>query len=68
MSLKAFHILFILVSIVLAFGFGAWELVAFFDGRQTLDLALGAGSLVAGVALIFYFRAVLKKLKNMSYL
>jgi hypothetical protein len=68
MSLKAFHLLFIVVSILLAFGFGAWELVAYRDSEATLDLVLGIASIVAGVGLVFYLRAVLKKLKDVSYL
>lgn len=68
MSLKAFHVVFITFSILLAFGFAAWELVAYGDGRRTVDLAFGIGSAVAGVALIVYGRYVLKKLKHISYL
>ena len=68
MSLKAFHLLFIVVSILLALGFGVWELVTYRDSEATLDLVLGIASLLAAVGLGFYLRAVLKKLKNVSYL
>lgn len=68
MSLKAFHIFFILLSILLCFGFGAWEIHARLDGGTLGDLALGSLSLCGGVMLIFYFRSVLKKLKHISYL
>ena len=69
MSLKAFHFVFIAASILLAFGFGAWCLThreTAGDG-QTL-LYLGIGSLVCGVALVGYGIAVVRKLKNISYL
>ena len=68
MSLKAFHIVFIIASIVLAFGFAAWSLAAYSDGRKWVDLVSGIGSGLSGVGLIFYGRYVLKKLKHISYL
>ena len=68
MSLKALHIVFIVASIVLAIGFGAWSLNEFSKGEPRINLWFGLGSLVAGVALVVYGRAMLKKLKNISYL
>ena len=68
MSLRAFHIFFVTVSILLAFGFGAWELYGYARQGGTLNVVLGAGSLAAGVALVFYLRAVIKKLKNLDTL
>ncbi len=67
MSLKFFHLLFILLSIVLAFGFGIWSMMQYFGGTDgALYLVLGLGSLAAGVALVFYFKYVFKKLKEVS--
>lgn len=68
MSLKALHIVFIVASIILALGFGAWALRGYFESGARDHLWMGAGSLVCGVALIFYARSVLKKLKDISYL
>ena len=68
MSLKAFHIVFVTASIMLALFFGIWSLKNYFQGGALSDLWYGAGSLVVCVALIFYERYVLKKLKNTSYL
>ena len=68
MSLKAFHIVFVTVSILLALAFGGWSLSNYFRGGQVLDLLFGASSLLAAAALVFYGRYVLKKLKNISYL
>jgi len=68
MSLKAFHVVFIAVSILLAFGFAAWEFQAYADVRRTADLVFGIGSTGAGVGLVIYGRYVLKKLKHISYL
>ena len=69
MSLKAFHIVFVTASTLLAFGFGAWGLWQFFAGsRALLDLMMGVASIAGGVALIVYGKYFLKKLKNISYL
>ena len=69
MSLKAIHILFIVASTLLAFGFGAWELRAYYTlGGARVDLVMGVVSLCCGVALLVYGRYFLKKLKNISYL
>ncbi len=68
MSLKAFHIVFVTASTLLAFGFGAWELNNYFVTGQTQSIVMGVGSLVAGIGLIVYGKAVLKKMKHISYL
>jgi len=68
MSLKAFHIVFVTASILLAFGFGAWSLLNYKDEGSTLDLVFGISSVTAGIGLIAYGKAILRKLKNISYL
>lgn len=68
MSLKAFHVVFIALSILLAFGFAAWELVTYRESGRLMDLLFGLGSAGAGVGLVFYGRYVLKKLRHISYL
>jgi hypothetical protein len=68
MSLKALHLVFIVASIVLSLGFGAWSLNEFFGGAARSSLWFGIGSIIVGVALIVYCRAVLRKLKDVSYL
>lgn len=69
MSLKAFHLIFITAASALAFGFGVWELRDYFspDGRFG-NLAMGALSVLGGIALIVYERYFLKKLKKVGYL
>jgi len=68
MSLKAIHVVFIVASIMLALAFGAWAVKEYLDGGPRDYIWYGAGSLAAGLGLVFYLRAVLKKLKNVSYL
>jgi len=68
MSLKAFHLVFIIASIVLAIGFGVWAAVAFFKSGGVVNLIVALASFGAGVGLVFYERYFLKKTKNISYL
>lgn len=68
MSLKAFHIVFITASVLLAFGFGAWSLVGYSDNGRIGDLLFGISSVAIGIGLIAYGRYFLKKLRNISYL
>ena len=68
MSLKAFHIVFVTASILLAFSFGVWSFLNYRDDGRTLDLVFGIGSVAAGIGLVFYERAILRKLKHISYL
>jgi hypothetical protein len=68
MSLKAFHIVFIAASILLAFGFGAWCFVQYADTHRATELIYGISSIVVGLGLIWYGKYVLRKLKHISYL
>ncbi|MDB6029038.1 MAG: hypothetical protein JWM68_5261 [Verrucomicrobiales bacterium] len=69
MSLKAFHIVFIVSSILLTLGFGGWCLSNFMEpGGSKRDLAAAVVSLVAAIGLFIYGRYFLKKLKNITYL
>ena len=68
MSLKAFHVVFVTASILLAFGFGAWSYSDYKDQGKTVDLIYAVGSTLAGGTLLVYFKFVLRKLKNISYL
>jgi hypothetical protein len=69
MSLKAFHVVFIIASIALAFGFGAWSLKAYWTpGGRAADLLMGLASVAVGLGLILYERYFVKKAKHISYL
>ena len=65
MSLKAFHIFFIGVSVLCSFGFAYWLLQSEGDG---LKIAGAVVSFLAGVALIIYGNRFLKKLKHVSFI
>ncbi len=64
MSLKAFHLAFISLSVVLTFGFGIWTLT---EGSG-LYTFYGLFSFISSLALIIYVVKFLKKFRDVSYL
>lgn len=68
MSLKAFHVVFILVSSAFALYFGIWAIRDYVNYNHASSLAMSIGSLVVLGFLLWYFRWFLRKLKNVSYL
>ena len=68
MSLKAVHIAFISLSVLLSAGFAVWALEGFREGGGGGMLAAGVASLVFGIGLIIYGARFLRKLKHVSYL
>ena len=68
MSLKAFHIFFIFVSIVLTVVFGFWAVDDFGRSASRVHLALGVASFIASGVLVWYGVWFLRKLKHLGYL
>ncbi len=68
MSLKAFHIVFIILSTLLTVTFGVWAVDDFGRSGSWVHLALGAGSFIASGVLVWYGVWFLRKLKGVSYL
>ena len=68
MSLKAFHVFFVIVSVLCALGFGAWSVAEYMRTGSNGVLALGVLGFVAAAALVWYGLWFLRKLKNVSYL
>lgn len=68
MSLKAFHIVFIALSIFMAFFCGVWLIHEYTDTRDVAELNAGILLILAGGGLIWYGKSVLRKLKHISYL
>lgn len=68
MSLKAFHVVFILVSIALAGGVAGWSWAQVSDGAGAGTVALGLAAVAAAVGLLVYLVRFLKKMKDVSYL
>jgi hypothetical protein len=69
MSLKAFHILFVIASTTLTLGFGFWCVRHFARGDgSSVELGLGVASLLLSAGLVCYGKYFLRKLKHISYL
>ncbi len=68
MSLKAFHIFFIIASILLAVVFGFWAVDDYSRSASGVHLTLGVGSFIASGLLVWYGVWFLRKLKSVGYL
>ncbi len=68
MSLKAFHIVFVTLSTILAAGFGAWAVRDYKSHGEVASHVIGIASLIGAVALVWYGRWFLQKLRGVSYL
>jgi len=67
-SLKAFHIFFVTLSVMLAVGFTIWALNDYRTSERASSL-VGAGiSSVGAIGMIVYGRWFLQKLRRQSYL
>jgi C4-dicarboxylate transporter len=68
MSLKSFHLVFMINSILLMLILCGWSYTNYRDTQETVHLAWSGLSAAAVVAMIVYGRYFLKKLKHISYL
>lgn len=66
MSLKAFHVVFLVASTALAVGFAVWGFSDYRAEGNRVSLALAAGSLAAGLVIVLYGRWFLRKLKRVN--
>ena len=64
MSLKAFHVVFVTASVLLAFGFAAWCFSASPEPGLGWQLT-GAASVLTGLGLVFYEAWFLKKMRGL---
>jgi hypothetical protein len=65
MSLRAFHLLFIALSIVLAAFLAAWAVAQYRVGHDVAYLGAGAASLMSAAGLAAYALAFQRKTRNM---
>ena len=65
MSLRAFHLLFIALSVVLAAFFAAWAAAQYRVGHEVGYAVAGVGGLAAGTALAVYGAAFQRKTRNL---
>ena len=64
MSLKAFHLLFIVISIITAGGFGVWCFVAEKAETTPGAMVMGVASLALAAGLVFYAIKFVQKLRR----
>ena len=65
MSLRAFHLLFITLSVVLTAFVAAWATGQYASGHDVTYAAAGVTSLAAGAALAVYGAAFRRKTRNL---
>lgn len=68
MSLKAFHLVFIILSILFSLVFGIWAVLSYGSSEKTAELVLGIISLVGTLGMSIYLFFFLKKFKHVGYL
>jgi hypothetical protein len=68
MSLKAFHIIFVAASIAVSLFLGVWSFMSYQTTHSRADLIYIITSALAVIALIWYGKYFLRKLKHISYL
>jgi DNA-binding transcriptional regulator of glucitol operon len=69
MSLKAFHIVFVVLTTLASLAVSAIGFFKFSSLNGGIDnLLLGVGGVLSAAALLVYGRYVLKKLQHISYL
>ncbi len=68
MSLKAFHLVFIAASILLAMLFGGWAVRQYSLNGSVGTLAMGIAAFGCGAVMLVYSRWFLRKLRGVSYL
>jgi len=68
MSLKAFHVVFIVLSLILSVGMAIYSFSQISEGGSPMYWVFGIGASVGSVALLVYGKYFLKKLRHISYL
>ena len=67
MSLKTFHVFFVIVSVLCALGFGAWAVSDYLRTGSSGVLVLAILAFAAAVALVWYGLWFLRKLKDVRF-
>ena len=68
MSLKAFHVVFISLSILLSLGIGGWGIQSYFSDSNDIGILVGLFFLLLGLSLVYYERKFILKFKHVGYL
>jgi len=65
MSLRVFHVVFIIASVLLSLFVALWGLREYMDSRNANGLALGVVFFFFGFALVIYGKRVFRKLREL---
>lgn len=65
MSLKAIHVFFISLCVVLAFGFAFWGISQYRTDSNAGNLVLSVSAFIVGGALLFYLASFIKKMRKL---
>jgi len=68
MSLKALHIFFVTTSILLCFFLGGWLITEYKRTQDGSDVIFAVVSWLTALTLIWYAKAILRKLRQISFL
>ena len=68
MSLKAFHIVFISLSILLSLGIGGWGIQSYFSDSNDVGIRIGLFFILLGIGLVYYELKFIQKFKHVGYL
>jgi hypothetical protein len=68
MSLKAFHLFFISISVLLSFGVGGWGIQSYLTDSNEVGILVGIFFIILGFSLVYYELRFVRKFKHVSYL
>ena len=68
MSLKAFHLFFISISILMSLGVGGWGIQSYLSDSHAVGILVGLFFLLLAIALGYYELKFIRKFKHVSYL
>ncbi len=68
MSLKAFHLFFISVSVLLSLAVGGWGIQSYLTKSNDVGILVGLFFILLAVGLVLYELRFIRKFKHVSYL
>ena len=68
MSLKAFHLFFISISVLLSLAVGGWGIQSYLTNSDDVGILVGLFFILLGIGLVFYEMRFIRKFKHVSYL
>ena len=68
MSLKAFHLFFISISVLLSLAVGGWGIQSYLTNSDGVGILVGLFFILLGIGLLFYEMSFIRKFKHVSYL